>query len=58
LYRRGKTEEDGMKKIKGKQERTPKEGNRLGNVHVALQFLFVHAILFHCPENGKREQWA
>jgi hypothetical protein len=28
-----------MKKIKRKQERTPEEGNRLGNVHVALQFL-------------------
>jgi len=47
-----------MKKIKGKQERTPEEGNRLGIVHVALQFLFVHAVLFHCPENGKRGQWA
>lgn len=47
-----------MKKIKEKQERTPEEGNRLGNVHVALQFLFVRAVLFHCHENGKRGQGA
>ena len=41
-----------MKKIEGKEERTPEEVKRLGNVHVALQFLFIHVILFHCPENG------
>jgi hypothetical protein len=43
-----------MKKIKGKQERTPEEGKRLANIQVALVFFCSRSFVSLSREREKR----